>query len=352
MKDDPKEFLSLSPATLHILLALCCGIPVAFGAAGVGHERQKPPIPLQARQRDSSVAGLKFEVASVRAATQQPAAQPPEARGGGGGRGGTPLGCRARTSVDRDLANFTCQSLGLLVSSAFGMLPDQIMGVDWTAFSERFDIAAKLPEGAQEEQVPEMVLWLLEERFKLAFHRGTREGPIYALVAAKGGPKLKPAAEAADPTGVLLASSMAASSMAMMNGVNFHQTRIPNADGKGFTVIMNTPAMGTVREPQATQDIRRWEAPSISAEGLAELLTIAVGGSIPVRDLTGLEGRYDVELELSMADSLARAPEEFQDALFKAGQDALKKLGLQLERRKGPIEIVVIDHLEKTPTGN
>jgi uncharacterized protein (TIGR03435 family) len=249
--------------------------------------------------------------------------------------------------VDKDRANFTCQSLGQLVSYAFGKLPDQITGVDWSAFSERFDIAAKLPEGAKEEQVPEMVLSLLEERFKLMFHRGNREGPIYALMAAKGGPKLKPAAEAADTAGASQAFSMA-----MMNGVNFRQTRIPNADGKGFTVIMNTPAMGTVREPQTPPEIRRWEAPNINAEGLAELLTIAVGGPIPVRDMTGLQRRYDVELELSMADSLAAAPEEFQDALFKAGQDALKKLGLQLERRKGPIEIVVIDHLAKTPTEN
>jgi uncharacterized protein (TIGR03435 family) len=347
MKDNPKGRMRWAA------LALCCGVPVALGAAVVGHERQKPRMPLQARQRDSSVAGLKFEVASVRAASQQPAAgQQPETRGGGGGRGGSPLGCRARTSVDGALANFTCQNLGLLVSSAFGVLPDQITGVDWSAFSERFDIAAKLPEGATREQVPEMVLSLLEERFNLTFHRGSREEPIYALVAAKGGPKLQPAAEAADAAGVPPASSMAASSMAMMNGVSFRQTRIPNPDGKGFTVIMNTPAMGTVREPEAAQDIRRWEAPSISAEGLAELLTIAVGGPIPVRDMTGLEGRYDVELELSMADSLATAPEEFQNALFKAGQDALKRFGLQLERRKGPIEIVVIDHLEKTPTGN
>jgi uncharacterized protein (TIGR03435 family) len=332
-------------------LALCCGIPVALGASVVGYQRQKPPILLQVRQRDSSAAGLKFEVASVRAVSQQPGAtQTSDAGGGGGGRGGAPLGCRPRTSVDKDLANFTCQNLAQLVSYVFGLLPDQITGEDWSAFSERFDIAAKLPESATREQVPEMVLSLLEERFQLTFHRGSRDGPIYALVAAKGGPKLKQAAEASDAAGVPEPSSMA-----MMNGVTFRQSRIPNADGKGFTVIINTPAMGTVREPQAPRDIRRWEAPSISAVGLAELLTIAVGGPVPVRDMTGLKGRYDVELELSMADALATAPgarEEFQDPLFKAGQDALKKLGLQLEHRKGPIEIIVIDHVAKTPTEN
>ncbi len=128
------------------------------------------------------------------------------------------MGCRPRTSVDRNLANFTCQSLGQLVSYVFGMLPDQITGVDWSAFSERFDIAAKLPEGAKTDQVPEMVLSLLEERFNLMFHRGSREGLIYALVAAKGGPKLKPATEAVDADA---AGVPPASSMAMMNGVSF-----------------------------------------------------------------------------------------------------------------------------------
>jgi uncharacterized protein (TIGR03435 family) len=330
-------------------LVLCSGIPAALGAVLVGHEHQETPILLQARQKDSSAAGLKFEVASVRAAAQQPGArQQPEAGGGGGGRGGAPSGCRARTSVDRDIANFTCQSMGQLVSYGFGMLPDRITGKDWSAFSDRFDITAKLPEGARPEQVPEMVLSLLEERFHLMFHRGTLEGPIYALVAAKGGPKLKPAAAAvADAAG-----GPEASSMVMMNGVSFRQSRIPNSDGNGFTVIMNTPAMGTVREPQKPGGIRRWEAPSITGDGLAELLTIAVGGPIPVRDITGLQGRYEVELELSMTDALAATPEEPQNALFNAGQDALKKLGLQMERRKGPIEIIVIDRLEKTPTEN
>lgn len=333
------------------LVLMTAGVAALMAAAVVKYERQNAPILLQARQRDSAAAGLKFEVASVRAAAQQPPPrQPPEAGAGGGARGGTPLGCRPRTSVDRGLANFTCQNLAQLVSYAFGLLPDQITGEDWSEFSERFDIAAKLPEGATQEQVPEMVLSLLEERFHLTFHRGSRDGTIYALVAAKGGPKLKPGAETPDAAGVPEPSSMA-----MMNGVTFRQTRIPNADGKGFTLIMNTPAMGTVREPQTPSEIRRWEAPSISAEGLAELLTIAIGGPIPVRDVTGLQGRYDVELELSMAEAQATAPgagEEFQDALFKAGQDALKKLGLQLEHRKGAIEIIVIDHLAKTPTEN
>lgn len=59
-----------------------------------------------------------------------------------------------------------------------------------------------------------MVLLLLEDRFHLAFHRGTLEGPIYALVAAKGGRKFKPATASADGADVPQASSMV-----MINGV-------------------------------------------------------------------------------------------------------------------------------------
>jgi uncharacterized protein (TIGR03435 family) len=323
------------------------GIATTVGIAAFGMPFLIGVLNAPSVHAQSLVAALpKFEVASVRAATQQPEVGGGP-KGGEGARGGGGTGCRPRTSVDRDRANFMCQSVAQLVFYAFGMLPDRITGEDWSAIGQRFDVAGKMPEGATEEQAPRMVLSLLEERFKLAFHRGSREGPIYALVTAKGGLKLKPADSAAETAGVPQPSSVA-----MMNGVSFRQTRVPNPDGKGFTVIMNTPAMGNVREPQTPPEVRRWEAPSISAEGLAELLTIAVGGAIPVRDMTGLRGRYDVELELLMADSLAAAPEDFQDALFKAGQDALKKLGLQLERRKGPIEIVVVDHLERIPTEN
>src|SRR5205814_5568237 len=60
--------------------------------------------------------------------------------------------------------------------------------------SQRFDILAKMPEGATKEQVPEMLQALLAERFQLKVHRENREQSIYALVVGKGGPKLKEAA--------------------------------------------------------------------------------------------------------------------------------------------------------------
>ena len=58
---------------------------------------------------------------------------------------------------------------------------------------QRFDISAKLPDGATKDQAPEMLQNLLKERFKVTLHREKKDHPIYALVAGKNGPKLKPA---------------------------------------------------------------------------------------------------------------------------------------------------------------
>jgi uncharacterized protein (TIGR03435 family) len=118
--------------------------------------------------------------------------------------------------------------------------------------------------------------------------------------------------------------------------------------------------MGTVRDSDSgsPKHIRRFEAPSITFGGLADLLTISGIGPEPVIDLTGQTGRYQVVLEMSMAEAEALLSAGTQDqtdlksAQLKAARDGLKKLGLQLEQRKAPIEVLVVDHLEKAPSEN
>jgi uncharacterized protein (TIGR03435 family) len=63
---------------------------------------------------------------------------------------------------------------------------DQIAGPDWIA-QERFDIAAKIPDGAPSDQVPEMLQTLLADRFQLKIHHDSKEFSVYALAVAKGG---------------------------------------------------------------------------------------------------------------------------------------------------------------------
>jgi uncharacterized protein (TIGR03435 family) len=228
---------------------------------------------------------------------------------------------------------------------------------DWSD-GPKFDILAKLPEGASRDQVPAMLQSLLASRFKLTTHREYREQPVYALVAAKGGLTVKSAPQNAD---VLNASANLQGSGPMnMNGVQFYGVRVPNPDGGSQVLIMTSPRMGTVRDSDSGSPnyVRRFEASSITLDGLADLLTIAGITSEPVVNATGDTGRYSIVLEMSMAEVealLKSGPRDEVDipgAKLKAAREGLKKLGLQLEQRKAPVEVLVVDHLEKAPTEN
>jgi len=306
-----------------------------------------------------STSRLEFEVASIRPAG--PMNLPGVRRVSE--RGGIPGVCRQMFTLDPGHLDIRCYSLGgLMWAWAFRLPPARLVGTAWmgdaaTDWSggERFDISAKLPEGASRDQVPAMLQNLLTARFKLATHHEYREQPVYALVAAKGGPKLQPASQSSDA-----AANPQGGVPSNMNGVYFYSERVPNPDGSGSRIlIMNSPRMGTVRniESGSPKYINRFEAPSITFGGLADLLTIAgVVDPEPVIDLTGEKGRYQVVLEMSMAELEALLKDGMRDdkrsATLKAAQDGLKKLGLQLEHRKVPIEVMVVDHLEKAPTEN
>jgi uncharacterized protein (TIGR03435 family) len=262
-----------------------------------------------------------------------------------------------------------CVSLReLLFLDAFAIPASRLQGPDWMD-AQRFDISAKLPAGATAAQLPEMFRALLEERFGLAFHRESKAGSVTALVVAKGGLKVKPAApESAQPAGVAAAAAVSGpSGNGHIGGIRFRSIVVPNSgivpnsDG-GPMSVWQSPSMGFVRRSTSggLRGIIHYEAPSITLEGLANLAAIAGNGLDPaVVDMTGLKGRYQVNLDTSMADLIAfltspgpKEPAAIQDAQRNMVQDGLKKLGLQLVPRKAPIETIVIDHLERTPTEN
>jgi uncharacterized protein (TIGR03435 family) len=228
---------------------------------------------------------------------------------------------------------------------------------DWSD-GPKFDIFAKLPEGASRDQVPAMLQNLLTSRFKLTTHREYREQPVYALVTAKGGLTVKSAPQNTDALNS--AANLQASGPMNMNGVQFYGTRVPNPDGGSQVLIMSSPRLGTVRDSDSGSPnyVRKFEALSITFEGLADLLTIAGITSEPVVNATGKTGRYSIVLEMSMAEVEAllrprtRDEADIQSAQLKAARDGLKKLGLQLDQRKAPVEVLVVDHLEKAPTEN
>jgi uncharacterized protein (TIGR03435 family) len=294
----------------------------------------------------------EFEVASVKPSVMSTG-------GGAGGRIGG--GCMEALRIDRSRVEFACTFVGDMISYAFRVPNERVIAQGWVKdrAGTRLDIEAKLAQGASTNQVPEMFQALLADRFKLVIHRASAELAVFALVVAKGGLKLKEAAPEtpADP-------DAAPSNVSVLGGVETRSMRERNPNG-GFTTTMINPRIGAVKVTDGSDGTHRWDAPSTTLEGLADLLGRFAPGLTNVMDMTGVSGRYQVVLDVSTKDMLASMPAPASDtgarengemdmasAALKAMNGGLAKLGLQLERRKGPVETVVVDHVEKTPTGN
>jgi uncharacterized protein (TIGR03435 family) len=100
--------------------------------------------------------------------------------------------------VDAARAEYIYMSLKDLITVAYKVKPYQITGPAWLP-TERFDIEAKMPDGASKDDAPGMLVSLLEERFKLAAHRDNQEHPVLALLVGKDGPKLKESPATSEP---------------------------------------------------------------------------------------------------------------------------------------------------------
>jgi uncharacterized protein (TIGR03435 family) len=229
-------------------------------------------------------------------------------------------------SADGAIVRYTNITLRDCICGAYRVRDFQITGPGWIT-SARFEISAKLPSGASRDSIPEMLQALLAERFKLEVRHEKKEQNVYALlVAANGGAKLKPAAGLKEGDQSPLALG---------------------PDGKprptmGFGLV----AGGLfIKAPSATLPSLVWLMSRFTAR--------------PVVDMTGIEGQYEFELTFApdavdWSATGLRQPDGTQTAAEPAASvfDAVKKYGLRLEARKAPIEMIVITHLEKTPTEN
>jgi uncharacterized protein (TIGR03435 family) len=238
--------------------------------------------------------GQSFEVASVKPSL--PGTKAREIRGGPG-------------STSPGTVTLAYSELASLVTMAYGVNPYQIVGPDWLG-STRFDIAAKVPPGTTVEQYRAMLRNLLADRFKLAVHRDKKEGRIFELVVAKNGPKLKESA--------LEPSSMDDGSLQ------------PPPGAPSPPLGYNGPLSLLVR--------------NCSMEQFTARLSGLLGQ--PVANATGLSGSYEIRLQYSLAGLQVDSPSA---TIFDALQE---QLGLKLTQKKGMIDLLVIDHVEKVPSGN
>jgi uncharacterized protein (TIGR03435 family) len=181
---------------------------------------------------------------------------------------------------------------------AYNLQDYEISGPDWIKADERYDIVANAAGPASNDEMKLMLQKLLTERFQIKLHWEKKELAVYALVLGKGAPKLKEV----PPGGPAELSGSA-------SGAFFHN-----------------------------QPLSR----------LAFLLTRRLDR--PTLNLTGLNGIYDYTLDLSgLPTGAPQAGDDPGPSIFTSIQ---QDLGLRLESQKAPIDVLIIDHAEKTPTEN
>jgi uncharacterized protein (TIGR03435 family) len=228
--------------------------------------------------------------------------------------------------------HYPFSSLQFLVMRAYDVNRFQIVGPPWLG-TERFDVDATLPRGTTMPQFRAMLQNLLAERFHLAIHRETREAPGYVLVVAKGKPKLKKSVDASPADDGTPAP--------LKLGPDGYFVP-PSRQGLFFQLAGQSGARSNFR--QATM------------QELAAALQSQLRGA--VTDGTGLAGKYDFSLTYAVQGldfgsgripvSAGNAGETPPD-LFAALQE---QLGLKLESKKVATNFILIDHVERVPSGN
>jgi uncharacterized protein (TIGR03435 family) len=210
---------------------------------------------------------------------------------------------------------YTRATLDDLLTQAYDLADrEQISGPAWLG-TEPYDIFAKIPQGTTTEQFRGMMRTLLEERFKLSVHHLTKDFPVYELAVAKNGPKFKESVDGA------------------------------SAEAReGFPSL---PAGRPGLSVNFTGDRARLAAHQEPLSALAGSLRQAAGRR--VLDKTGLNGKYDITLEFSVRELTAVPGDDPLPSLFDALQ---QQLGLKLEDKKAPFDVVVVDHAEKVPAEN
>jgi uncharacterized protein (TIGR03435 family) len=209
-----------------------------------------------------------------------------------------------------------------------------------------FDIVAKVPPGAAKEQLGPMLQNMLAERFDLKVHFEKKEMPIYNLVVAKAGVMSK---------GLVLTSTIPDPA----NSEPPKPFTLPAGGGAPFATDKNgfpiIPKGSIVTRAGLGGYVREiWQKETM--EKLAAELSNRPATGRVVRDATGLKDEYDfsmywTEEPISFKNGVRVLPAEplGGPSLFEALE---KQLGLKLVQSKGPVDFLVIDHIDRTPTEN
>jgi uncharacterized protein (TIGR03435 family) len=228
-------------------------------------------------------------------------------------------------------------TLRLLMQNAYALQPFQISGGPSWVDSDRYEIEAKADGAAPRDRVLQMLQLLLEDRFALKAHRETKELPVYALVAARSGIRLSPPKE-----GNCTEAPPAAVPAFAGNGARM----LP--PGSGPPPLPPCGVAGIMLQPSGA----RIQGGKISMSELTRALSMVLDRK--VIDKTGFTELFDARLEFlpDMATgALPPPPPEAANATLSGspsiGTALQEQFGLKLESDKGPVEVTVIDHVEK-----
>ena len=219
-------------------------------------------------------------------------------------------------------------SLKNALRDAFNLPDFQFIAPTWMD-DQIIDIVAKVPAGTTREQFRVMLQNLLIERFKIVVHHEQRSTDVYDLTIAKGSPNIKPSPYGSDVPWVHPVMKRDAENIPMLQ-----------EDAGPYSSFGAFPASGG-------------QVGALSTRGsIQDLVTnLSRNLKIPIIDKTGLTGNFVYRLHYrpldypaERADLLGPAPGPF---------DALEnQLGLKLAKRKGSIDVLVIDRAEKAPIEN
>jgi uncharacterized protein (TIGR03435 family) len=239
--------------------------------------------------------------------------------------------------ITKNQVRFAYLSLRDYLSIAFSVPIHQVSGPEWIN-SARFDIAATMPENATDADFPRMMEALLRDRFKLQAHRESRESPILALEVGRSGTTL-----VATPDDTPKDAPVSVTSSGSAQGVSADL-----GNGSSFTLTNN-----------------RFDFRKVTMQAVAD--TLGRFMRYPVLNRTYLEGRFDIGFNI--------APEDYMPLMIRSAVNAgvtlppqalqmldapslgsvengLRSLGLSLEERRAPLDYLVVDSIERTPTDN
>ena len=266
-----------------------------------------------------------FEAASVKPAAARPGAR--SRMQGGPGTG------------DAGQITYTNVTLASVLQRAYDVKVYQVTGPAWLS-SERYDIAAKIPPDTSQEQFHRMLQNLLAERFHLALHHEARELPGYELAAQRNGARLKPSADV-DPA--------APSSPPSDNATP------PKTDANGFPQL-DRPGIVFMEGVRGKAVVTFLTARAQPVSALVDLLSREF--RMPIVDKTGLTGTFDFTLAYAPQPPGALSAAPPMEGLSAADDSApnlivaVQQLGLRMNPRKVPLDVLVVDRADKIPVEN